>query len=620
MDDFLIATERQMKDRKLEQVDFVFVSGDGYVDHPSFAAALLGRLLEQNGYSVAILAQPDWKNPENFKIFGKPKLAFLVSAGAMDSMVSNYTANNKPRSCDVYAHGGVKGHRPDRATQTYTGAIRQAYKGVNVIIGGIEASLRRTSHYDYWSNTVKKSILLDSKADLLIYGMGENALLEIASQLKSGKSAREIRDVRGTCWYTGKKEEIEEFVKSFENQPETKRPVFLPAYEKIKADNPQSKELFAQSFLIQEQNTDAINAQILIEQADSRFVVQNPPALPLSTKQMDMIYEMPFTRRWHPMYDKPAENGKNGIPALQEVKFSLTSCRGCFGACSFCAITFHQGRRIQVRSHENIVQEAVKMTEDKDFKGYIHDVGGPTANFRQDACKNQKVSGACKNKDCLGTNPCKNLEVSHTDYVELLQKLRNLPKVKKVFIRSGIRFDYLMMDKDKAFFRELCEHHISGQLKVAPENVDDNVLRLMRKSTHQVYEEFSEEYKKMNEKMGKKQYLVPYYIAGHPGADLNSALQTALYLKKTGFVPEQIQDFYPTPGSLATCMYWTELNPHNKMSNGSFEKVYVSKKARERRLHRALLQFNHKENIPLVKEALRLLHKEDLFKTLYKKN
>ena len=620
MDDFLIATERQMKDRKLEQVDFVFVSGDGYVDHPSFAAALLGRLLEQNGYSVAILAQPDWKNPENFKIFGKPKLAFLVSAGAMDSMVSNYTANNKPRSCDVYAHGGVKGHRPDRATQTYTGAIRQAYKGVNVIIGGIEASLRRTSHYDYWSNTVKKSILLDSKADLLIYGMGENALLEIASQLKSGKSAREIRDVRGTCWYTGKKEEIEEFVKSFENQPETKRPVFLPAYEKIKADNPQSKELFAQSFLIQEQNTDAINAQILIEQADSRFVVQNPPALPLSTKQMDMIYEMPFTRRWHPMYDKPAENGKKGIPALQEVKFSLTSCRGCFGACSFCAITFHQGRRIQVRSHENILQEAVKMTEDKDFKGYIHDVGGPTANFRQDACKNQKVSGACKNKDCLGTNPCKNLEVSHTDYVELLQKLRNLPKVKKVFIRSGIRFDYLMMDKDKAFFRELCEHHISGQLKVAPENVDDNVLRLMRKSTHQVYEEFSEEYKKMNEKMGKKQYLVPYYIAGHPGADLNSALQTALYLKKTGFVPEQIQDFYPTPGSLATCMYWTELNPRNKMSDGSFEKVYVSKKARERRLQRALLQFNHKENIPLVKEALRLLHKEDLFKYLYKKN
>ena len=620
MDDFLIATEKQMKERKLEQVDFVFVSGDGYVDHPSFAAALLGRLLEKNGYSVAILAQPDWKNPDNFKIFGKPRLAFLVSAGAMDSMVSNYTANNKPRSTDAYAHGGVKGHRPDRATQTYVGAIRQAYKGVNVIIGGIEASLRRTSHYDYWSNTVKKSILLDSKADLLIYGMGENALLEIAAQLKTGKNAREIRDVRGTCWYTGKKEEIEQFVKTFENQPETKRPVFLPAYELIKDDNPQSKELFAQSFLIQEQNTDAINAQILIEQADARFVVQNPPAFPLTTKQMDMIYEMPFTRKWHPMYDKPAENGKIGIPALQEVKFSLTSCRGCFGACSFCAITFHQGRRIQVRSHENILQEAVKMTEDKEFKGYIHDVGGPSANFRQDACKNQKDFGACKNKDCLGANPCKNLEVSHTDYVELLQKLRNLPKVKKVFIRSGIRFDYLMMDKNKTFFKELCEHHISGQLKVAPEHVDDNVLRLMRKSTHQVYEQFSEEYKKMNEKIGKKQYLVPYYIAGHPGSDLNAALETALYLKKTGFVPEQVQDFYPTPGSLATCMYWTELNPRKKMSDGSFEKVYVSKKAHDRRLQRALLQFNHKENIPLVKEALRLLHKEELFKVLYKKN
>ena len=619
MDDFLIATYEQMRNRNISQVDFVFVSGDGYVDHPSFAAALLGRLLEQNGYSVAILAQPDWENPDEFKIFGKPKLAFLVSAGAMDSMVSNYTANNKPRSSDAYAHGGVKGHRPDRAIQTYVGAIRQAYKGVNVIIGGIEASLRRTSHYDYWSNTVKKSILLDSKADLLIYGMGENALLEIAAQLKSGKNAREIRNVRGTCWYTGKKEEIEEFVKSFENQPETKRPVFLPSYEQIKADNLQSKEQFAQSFLIQEQNTDAINAQILIEQADSRFLVQNPPAFPLSTQQMDMIYKMPFTRKWHPMYDKPAENGKIGIPALQEVKFSLTSCRGCFGACSFCAITFHQGRRIQVRSHENIVQEAVKMTEDKDFKGYIHDVGGPTANFRQDACTKQKEIGACKNKDCLGTNPCQNLEVSHKDYVSLLQKLRNLPKVKKVFIRSGIRFDYLMLDKDKTFFEELCNHHISGQLKVAPEHVDDNVLRLMRKSTHKVYEKFSDEYKEMNEKLGKKQFLVPYYIAGHPGADLNSALQTALYLKKTGFVPEQVQDFYPTPGSLATCMYWTHLNPRKKMPDGSFEKVYVATKAHERKLQRALLQFNQKENIPFVKEALRLLHKEDKFNVLYKK-
>ena len=617
MDSFLIAEPQQMKERNLEQVDFVFVSGDGYVDHPSFAAALLGRLLEKNGYTVAILDQPDWKNPENFKIYGKPKLAFLVSAGAMDSMVSNYTANNKPRSQDAYAHGGIKGHRPDRATQIYTGAIRQAYKGVNVIIGGIEASLRRTTHYDYWTNTVKKSILLDSKADLLIYGMGENALLEIAAQLKSGKTAREIRNVRGTCWYTGKEQEIKELTEQYANEQPDKRPIFLPSYEEIKDDTPQSKQKFAESFLIQEQNTDALNAQILIEKADTRYVVQNPPSYPLTTEQMDEIYNMPFTRKWHPKYDRPAENGKTGIPALQEVKFSLTSCRGCFGACSFCAITFHQGRRIQVRSHENILQEARKMTQDSDFKGYIHDVGGPTANFRQDACKKQQITGACKNKDCLGTHPCKNLEVDHSDYVALLEKLRTLPKVKKVFIRSGIRFDYLIMDKDKTFFTQLCEHHISGQLKVAPEHVSDNVLRLMRKSTHHVYEQFYDEYKKINEKLGKKQYLVPYFIAGHPGADLHAALETALYLKKTGFVPDQVQDFYPTPGSLATCMYWTELNPRQKDSTGHFEKVYVAKKAHERRLQRALLQFNRRENIPLVKEALKKINQEQTFKRLY---
>lgn len=617
MDSFLIAEPQQMKERNLEQVDFVFVSGDGYVDHPSFAAALLGRLLEKNGYTVAILDQPDWKNPENFKIYGKPKLAFLVSAGAMDSMVSNYTANNKPRSQDAYAHGGIKGHRPDRATQIYTGAIRQAYKGVNVIIGGIEASLRRTTHYDYWTNTVKKSILLDSKADLLIYGMGENALLEIAAQLKSGKTAREIRNVRGTCWYTGKEQDIKELTEQYANEQPDKRPIFLPSYEEIKDDTPQSKQKFAESFLIQEQNTDALNAQILIEKADTRYVVQNPPSYPLTTEQMDEIYNMSFTRKWHPKYDRPAENGKTGIPALQEVKFSLTSCRGCFGACSFCAITFHQGRRIQVRSHENILQEARKMTQDSDFKGYIHDVGGPTANFRQDACKKQKITGACKNKDCLGTHPCKNLEVDHSDYVALLEKLRTLPKVKKVFIRSGIRFDYLIMDKDKTFFTQLCEHHISGQLKVAPEHVSDNVLRLMRKSTHHVYEQFYDEYKKINEKLGKKQYLVPYFIAGHPGADLHAALETALYLKKTGFVPDQVQDFYPTPGSLATCMYWTELNPRQKDSTGHFEKVYVAKKAHERRLQRALLQFNRRENIPLVKEALKKINQEQTFKRLY---
>ena len=629
MNDFLIATPQDLKDRNISEVDFVFVSGDGYVDHPSFAAALLGRLLESHGFSVAILAQPDWKNPESFKIFGKPRLAFLVSSGAMDSMVSNYTANNKPRSEDAYAHGGEKGHRPDRALTTYVGAIRQAHKGTNIIIGGIEASLRRFSHYDYWSNTVKRSILLDSKADLLIYGMGERAIIEIANQLKDGKSAREIRNVRGTCWYTGKESDIaalesstdttEDYRVKHDNDTFYKKQfIHLPSFEEVKNDTPESKQKYAQSYLIQEQNTDAINADILIEKTDSRFVVQNPPAMPLSTEEMDKIYSLPFTRKWHPMYDKPAANGKSGIPALSEVKFSLTSCRGCFGACSFCAITFHQGRRIQSRSHNSLVEEATKMTKDKDFKGYIHDVGGPTANFRNDACENQKINGACKNKDCLGVNPCKNVKVSHTDYVELLQKLRNIPNVKKVFIRSGIRFDYLMMDKDKTFFTELCKHHISGQLKVAPEHVNDNVLRLMRKSTHKVYEQFSDEYERINKELGKKQFLVPYYIAGHPGADLSAAVDVALYLKKTGFVPDQVQDFYPTPGSLATCMYWTELNPRKKNADGTFEKVYVAKGGHERRLQRALLQFNKRENMNLVKEALKLCGRENVFKILYR--
>lgn len=630
MNDFLIATPQDLKDRNISEVDFVFVSGDGYVDHPSFAAALLGRLLESHGFSVAILAQPDWKNPESFKIFGKPRLAFLVSSGAMDSMVSNYTANNKPRSEDAYAHGGEKGHRPDRALTTYVGTIRQAYKGTNIIIGGIEASLRRFSHYDYWSNTVKRSILLDSKADLLIYGMGERAIIEIANQLKDGKSAREIRNVRGTCWYTGKESDINALKNSDLSFPcstrvkpdndtfDKKQFIHLPSFEEVKGDTPESKQKYALSYLIQEQNTDAINADILIEKTDSRFVVQNPPAMPLSTEEMDKIYSLPFTRKWHPMYDKPAANGKSGIPALSEVKFSLTSCRGCFGACSFCAITFHQGRRIQSRSHNSLVEEATKMTKDKDFKGYIHDVGGPTANFRNDACENQKINGACKNKDCLGVNPCKNVKVSHTDYVELLQKLRSIPNVKKVFIRSGIRFDYLMMDKDKTFFTELCKHHISGQLKVAPEHVNDNVLRLMRKSTHKVYEQFSDEYERINKELGKKQFLVPYYIAGHPGADLSAAVDVALYLKKTGFVPDQVQDFYPTPGSLATCMYWTELNPRKKNADGTFEKVYVAKGGHERRLQRALLQFNKRENMNLVKEALKLCGRENVFKILYR--
>ncbi|MCR5761989.1 MAG: YgiQ family radical SAM protein [Treponema sp.] len=651
---FLCVSMEDVQERGLSEVDFVFVSGDAYVDHASFAAALLGRLLESHGYSVGIIPQPDWHAAESFKVFGRPKLGFLVSAGAMDSMVSNYTANNKPRSEDAYAHGGVAGKRPDRALTAYVSKIKEAYKGVPVLIGGIEASLRRTTHYDYWSNTVKHSILLDTKADLLMYGMGEHAILEIAQRLKAGENIRDIRNVRGTCWFTGKESELppyvpalEEYVESYRNGTATvakeatqtrsnagkalkEMPVIcknvsldtalmLPSYADISKNTPQSKELFARSYIVQEQNTDAINGHILIEPSESRFVVQNPAALPLSTEEFDSVYSLPFTRRWHPMYDKPAENGKTGIPALSEVKFSLTSSRGCYGACSFCAITFHQGRRIQSRSHESLIAEATAMTHDKDFKGYIHDVGGPTANFRKDACPYQEKRGACAGKDCMGVSPCANVKVDHTEYVELLRKLKALPNVKKVFIRSGIRFDYLMMDKDKTFFYELCKDHISGQLKVAPEHVNDNVLRLMRKSTHAVYEDFSKEYEKINRELGKKQYLVPYYIAGHPGAGLNEAIEVALYLKKTGFVPDQVQDFYPTPGSLATCMYWTGFNPHEFTEDGHLESVYVARGGHERRLQRALLQFNRKENMPLVREALRTAGKEHLMKVFYPK-
>ena len=605
-----------MKKRGWEQCDFVFVSGDAYVDHPSFAAALLGRLLEAHGYKVGIIAQPDYKNAEAFKVFGRPRLAFLVSAGAMDSMVSNYTANNKPRSEDSYAHGGEAGHRPDRALITYVAKIREAYKGVDVLVGGIEGSLRRFTHYDYWSNKVRKSILLDCKADLLMYGMGEHSMIEIADKLASGIPARQIHDVRGTCWWGSipKEKDFEALVDKSINP--TAKVIVLPSFEEISQNTPQSKQKFAESFVIQEQNTDALNADYLIETADTRFVVQNPPALPLTTKEFDEVMELPYTRKWHPCYDKKAPNGKSGVPALAEVLFSLTSVRGCYGACSFCAITFHQGRRIQARSHESLVKEAEALTHHPQFKGYIHDVGGPTANFRQPACQKQLKAGVCKNRQCLGTEPCPNLEVSHKDYVELLGKLRAVPGVKKVFIRSGIRFDYLIMDKDKHFLEDLCRYHISGQLKVAPENTNDKVLALMRKSNHSTYVQFEKEYAQMNKKLQLKQYIVPYYIVAHPGCGLKEALDTALYLKKTGFIPDQIQDFYPTPGSLSTCQYYTELDPYSRNSDGTFKHIYVAKGARERRLQRALIQFNRPENRPLVREALEKIGRKDLFNML----
>jgi uncharacterized radical SAM protein YgiQ len=605
-ENFLPVNRSGMIRRGWDECDFIFVSGDAYVDHPSFAAALLGRLLEFQGYRVGILAQPDFHSVESFKLLGRPRLAFLVSAGAMDSMVANYTANNKPRSSDSYAHGGEKGHRPDRALIMYTTKIKEAYKGVDVVIGGIEASLRRMSHYDYWSNKVRRSVLLDSKADLLIYGMGEHALIEIAGLLNTGIRAKDIRGVRGTCWRTGRESEI----------PVNDSVIRLPTFEEISANTDSGREEFARSFVVQEKNTDALNAMVLIEQTDTRFVVQERPALPLTTEEFDKIMELPYTRRWHPAYDVPAANGKKGVPALQEVLFSLTSCRGCFGACAFCAITFHQGRVIQARSHESLLREARQLIARPDFKGYIHDVGGPTANFRQPSCSKQQKYGVCKDRQCLGSSPCPNLVVDHRDYTALLKELRSLPGVKKVFIRSGIRFDYLMMDKDTSFLEELCRYHISGQLKVAPESVNDTELRLMRKSSHRVYEKFVTAYNTMNKNLHMEQYLVPYYISAHPGAGLSEAIETALFLNKTGFVPDQIQDFYPTPGSLSTCMYYTGLSPYDTDNNGKMKKIHVARGARERRLQRAVTQFNKKENHQLVREALEEAGRTDLLDIL----
>ncbi len=572
--------------------DFIIVSGDAYVDHPSFAAAILGRILEAEGFRAGIIAQPRWQGAEckqDFLAMGEPRLAWLVSAGAMDSMVAHYTANNKPRSEDSYSPGGKPGFRPDRALLAYTACIKSLSQNKPVIIGGIEASLRRFAHYDYWSNTVKHSILLDTKADLLVYGMGEYPLREIARRLKRlhGESytPEALRGIRGTVWRTGKKDDL------------PVNAIHLPSFQEIKS----SPEAYCTHYRLQEEHTDPFQARIVIEQSEERFIVQELPTLPLETADFDRVMELPYTRSWHPVY-----NESGGIPALSEVLFSLTSCRGCFGACSFCAITFHQGRLIQTRSHESLEREARLLTAHADFKGYIHDVGGPSANFRIPACDKQSKSGACPDRQCLGVNPCPALKADHSDYRSLLAKLRAIPGIKKVFIRSGIRYDYLMLDPDTRFFRDLCEWHISGQLKVAPEHTNDTVLGYMRKSTHSMYKQFAHAFTKMNEQLGKKQYLVPYYIASHPGAGLNEAIDTAVELKKTGFFPDQVQDFYPTPGTLATCMYYTGRDPFTG------NPVYVAKGARERAMQRALLQCNKKENHPLAREALRMAQREEL--------
>lgn len=585
MKDFLPICKEDMERRGWAQCDFVYVIGDAYVDHTSFGPAIISRVLESHGYRVGIISQPDWKEEKSVQVLGEPRLAFLVSAGNMDTMVNHYTVAKKRRAQDAYTPGGVIGKRPDRATIVYCNLLRRVYKKKPIIIGGIEASLRRLAHYDYWADTVKRSILLDSGADLLSYGMGEHSIVEIADALNAGIAVKDITFVAGTAYRTDTLENVYDAV-------------VLPDYQTIKED----KREFARSFYIQYCNTDPFSGKRLVEQyKEKEYVVQNPPAQPLSQEEMDRVYSLPYMRTYHPSYE-----ALGGIPAISELKFSLVSNRGCFGGCSFCALTFHQGRILQTRSHESILEEAKLMTWDADFKGYINDVGGPTANFRATACEKQLTKGVCQNKQCLFPTPCKNLKISHEDYLALLRKLRELPGVKKVFIRSGIRFDYLIYDKDRTFLRELCEHHVSGQLKVAPEHICDTVLKRMGKPKREVYDEFLREYKKMNERLGKEQYVVPYLMSSHPGSTLKEAIELAEYLRDLGYMPEQVQDFYPTPSTISTCMYYTGLDPR------TMEPVYVPKSPHEKAMQRALIQYRNPKNYDLVEEALHLEHREDL--------
>ena len=583
--DFLPITIEDMKQREWDYVDFVYVIGDAYVDHPSFGHAIISRLLEANGYRVAVISQPDWQDKNSVTTFGEPRLGFLVMAGNMDSMVNHYSVSKKRRQSDAFTPGGVMGKRPDYATIVYSNLIRQTYKKTPVIIGGIEASLRRLGHYDYWSNKVKRSILMDSGADLLSYGMGERSIIEIADALNSGLDIRDITFIDGTVYKTRNPEMVYDAIR-------------LPSFREIRAD----KETYARSFYTQYCNTDPFAAKRLIEEYDNGiFVVQNTPAKPLSQTEMDRVYSLNYMRNYHPSYE-----AAGGVPAIQEVKFSLVSNRGCFGGCSFCALTFHQGRIIQTRSHESILKEAGEMVWDKDFKGYIHDVGGPTANFRHTSCEKQLTKGVCPNKQCLFPKPCRNLTVDHQDYLNLLRKLRRLPNVKKVFIRSGIRFDYLMCDTDDTFMREMVEHHISGQLKVAPEHVADPVLQMMGKPENEIYEKFIQKYKKLNEQMGKKQFVVPYLMSSHPGSTLKEAVRLAEYLRDLGYMPEQVQDFYPTPSTISTCMYYTGLDPR------TMKKVYVPVNPHEKAMQRALIQYRNPKNYDLVYEALVAAGRRDL--------
>ena len=583
--DFLPVSRADMEKRGIKQLDFVFVIGDAYVDHSSFEHAIISRVLESHGYSVGIISQPDWRDDKSITVLGEPRLGFLVMSGNMDSMVNHYTVSRKRRSTDAYTPGGVMGKRPDYAAVVYCNLIRRTYKKIPIIVGGIEASLRRLAHYDYWSNKVKHSLLLDSGADLLLYGMGERSVVETADALASGIDIKDITYIRGSVYKTRDLSSIYDYV-------------MLPSYDEVKED----KETYARSFFTQYTNTDAIIAKTLVEPyPNGIYVVQNPPSAPLSTQEMDDVYDLPYMRTYHPMYEKDG-----GVPAIKEIKFSLTSNRGCFGGCSFCALTFHQGRTVQVRSHESIIDEAVEMTKDPEFKGYIHDVGGPTANFRQPSCKKQLEKGVCPTRQCLFPKPCGNLDVSHKDYLELLRKLRKLPGVKKVFIRSGIRFDYLIADKDDTFFREMVKYHISGQLRVAPEHVSDNVLRLLGKPSNAVYQEFIRKYEKIDKQLGLNQYVVPYLMSSHPGSTLKDAIQLAESVRDMGYMPEQVQDFYPTPSTISTCMYYTGYDPR------TMEKVYVPDSPHEKAMQRALIQYRNPDNYDLVYEALKSQGRDDL--------
>ncbi len=582
--DFLPISRSDMEKRGWDACDFVYITGDAYVDHPSFGHAIISRVLESRGYRVGIIPQPDWKNPESIRILGEPRLGWLVSAGNMDSMVNHYSVSKKRRAKDSYTPGGEMGKRPDYATVVYCNLIK-TWSKKPVIIGGIEASLRRLAHYDYWSGKLKRSILLDSQADIISYGMGERSVVEIADALAGGIDVADITFVDGTVYKASSLDSVYDEVR-------------LPSYRELLAD----KKVYAQSFYTQYVNTDPFSGKRLVEPyGDSLFVIQNPAARPLSQQEMDDVYALPYMRTYHPVYEEAG-----GIPAISEVKFSLISNRGCFGGCSFCALTFHQGRIVQTRSHESIVEEAKLLTEDPDFKGYIHDVGGPTANFRHPACGKQLQYGACPEKQCLFPEPCRNLNADHSDYISLLKKLRDIPQVKKVFIRSGIRFDYLLAEKDKSFLRELCQYHVSGQLKVAPEHISDNVLKRMGKPQNRVYRQFMDEYRKMNEKLGLKQYLVPYLMSSHPGSTLREAVELAEYLRDLGYMPEQVQDFYPTPSTLSTCMYYTGYDPR------TMEQVYVPVSPHEKAMQRALIQYRNPKNYDLVREALTRAGRTDL--------